>query len=103
MYFYMLPDCVKKYLLAIASTKMTFIFYSLIITAITFGIVMLLIMFNHAFRDDEGKVPIKINKMWVLLFAIPFVNIFVLIGSIIIFVHIIINHGHVWIKEKSDD
>lgn len=101
MYSYILPDWLKTKILSIAGSDMSFIGFSLLIMVAAVGITMLLMLFNHAFKDKDGNKPIKINEMWVLLFSIPFVNIFVLIGSIIIFVHIIINHGRVWIKEKD--
>ena len=97
MYSYILPDWLKTKILSIASNDMSFIVFSLLITAAAVGITMLLMLFNHAFKDDE-KMPIKINKFWVLLFATPIVNIFVFIGSVIICIHMIVNHGFKWYK-----
>ena len=98
----MLPDWLKTKLLAISSQDMSFIVFSLIITVITFGFVMLLILFNHAFRDKEGNVPIKISKIWVVLFSCPIVNLFILVVSIGILVHILVSHGSDWIKGKFE-
>lgn len=82
---------------------MSLIVFSLLITAITVGITMLLILFNFGLKDKEGKFPIKINKVWVILFATPIINIFVFLGSIIVCIHILVAHGSDWIKGRIDD
>ena len=100
MCFYILPDWLKTKLLAISSQPMTFISFSLFITAITFGIVITIMFFNYAFKDKEGNVPIHINKILVVLFSVPFVNIFTLCLSIFALIFIIFINGLDWIKEK---
>ena len=100
MCFYILPDWLKTKLLAISSQPMTFISFSLFITAITFGIVMTIMFFNYAFKDKEGNVPIHINKILVVLFSVPFVNIFTLCLSIFALIFIIFINGLDWIKER---
>ncbi len=101
MCFYILPDWLKTKLLAISSQPMTFTSFSLFITAITFGIVMTIMFFNYAFKDKEGGVlPIHINKLLVILFSVPFVNIFTLCAAVFALIFIIFINGLDWIKEK---
>ena len=52
MYFYMLPDWLKNKLLAISGQDMTFIVFSLLITAITFGITLLIMFLNCGLKDS---------------------------------------------------
>ena len=96
----MLPDWLKIKLLAISSQPMTLTNFSLFITAATFGIVMIIIFFNYAFKERKGIAPIHINKILVILFSIPFVNIFTLCCSIFTLIFIIFINGLNWIKEK---
>ena len=81
---------------------MTFIVFSLLITAATIGIVMLIMLFNYAFKDKGPEPVIKINKFWVILFATPLVNILTLLGSIVIWVYILLTQGPEWIKNKFE-
>ena len=100
MYFYILPEWLKIKLLAISNQPMTFTSFSLFITAITFGVVMTIMFFNYAFKDKEGNVPIHINKILVILFSVPFVNIFTLCLSIFTLIFYMYIKGLDLIKEK---
>ncbi len=101
MCFYILPEWLKIKLLAISSQPMTFTSFSLFITAITFGVVMTIMFFNYAFKDKEGSVlPIHINKILVILFLVPFVNMFTLCLSIFTLIFYMYIKGLDLIKEK---
>ncbi len=101
MYFYILPDWLKTKLLAISSQPMTFTSFSIFITAIAFGVVMTIMFFNYAFKDKEsGVLPIHINKLLVILFSVPFVNIFTLCLSSFTLIFYMYIKGLDWIKEK---